>query len=270
MSNGNGHGQPLFVKAFYQPGLTAIERLVLVFLVDKANGAGVCWYGLETIAEVLGVSRRAVHTAVHVLASKELIHIETGHRQLNHYHILSANFAPKGACDALNTAPPSVQDLHSSVQELHPAPPPDSANPALKPPKQRANLAPDVPQVSKSTQEKEVSKSRARRAPTPIEPLPDNWQPRDQEVRLGMNCGLSRENIQLEAERMCDWAKANAVVRADWHAQFRNWLRKAAFQHNRSRHRNAGLAIIAEEGMPSMANDDPVGRLFALKARGNA
>jgi hypothetical protein len=94
--------------------------------------------------------------------------------------------------------------------------------------------------------------------------------PRDQEVQLGITYGLSRENIQLEAERMCDWAKANAMARADWHAQFRNWLRKAAFQFNRSKHRNAGLAIIAEEGMPSMANDDPVGRLFALKAHGNA
>lgn len=31
-----------------------------------------------------------------------------------------------------------------------------------------------------------------------------------------------------EAERMRDWATANATKRVDWDAQFRNWLRQAA------------------------------------------
>jgi hypothetical protein len=46
--------------------------------------------------------------------------------------------------------------------------------------------------------------------------LPDNWQPED-----------VNPSDRVELEKMRDWAKANAIVKADWAATWRNWKRRA-------------------------------------------
>lgn len=40
--------------------------------------------------------------------------------------------------------------------------------------------------------------------------------------------GLGRVDLDLEAQKMRDWARAKNTRRADWDATFRNWVRKAA------------------------------------------
>jgi len=55
--------------------------------------------------------------------------------------------------------------------------------------------------------------------------LPADWAPsgalRDLAKSLGVPC-------DVEAEKLRDWAAANAVRKADWDATFRGWLRRAS------------------------------------------
>lgn len=61
--------------------------------------------------------------------------------------------------------------------------------------------------------------------------LPDDWQPNDEHYRFGETLGFSRSQVVSFADRMRDWAVANAhrqVARKSgvrgWNAAFRNWL----------------------------------------------
>lgn len=67
--------------------LAPSDRLVLLVLADRANGARFCWPSLPRIAGDTGLSARTVHTAVHRLAGAGLIRMELKGR-LTHYHIL--------------------------------------------------------------------------------------------------------------------------------------------------------------------------------------
>jgi hypothetical protein len=130
---------PNVVWAFRRRGLTASERVVLIFLADKANSALVCWPGLELIAEETELAERTVHKAVHALAAKGLIRIEAKHRQVNHYHIIRltngmdpdpkhasqdartatkvAEYAPK---DREQNVQPRLPNVQPSLQNLQP------------------------------------------------------------------------------------------------------------------------------------------------------
>ena len=57
-------------------GLHAADRLVLIYLADKANGIGVCWPGQETIVRFTGLSLRTVRTSIHRLAKLGPITLE--------------------------------------------------------------------------------------------------------------------------------------------------------------------------------------------------
>lgn len=118
---------PHLVWALRQRDLTAAERLVLIYLADRANGAMVCWPMIATIAEALELSERSVMRAVQTLEDKDLIRVDRRHRQFNHYHILR----PENGSDPEAEHPePCVTKSHpsdvrvtqsqSSVTESHP------------------------------------------------------------------------------------------------------------------------------------------------------
>jgi len=65
--------------------LSPVERLVLVYLVDRANRDGVCWPSLSTIAEDLEVNRRSVVRALQALRARGLVTWES--RGVNHYQV---------------------------------------------------------------------------------------------------------------------------------------------------------------------------------------
>src|SRR5436190_5061638 len=102
---------PHLVWALRQRDLTAAERLVLIYLADRANGAMVCWPMIATIAEALELSERSVMRAVQTLEDKDLIRVDRRHRQFNHYHILR----PENGSDPEAEHPePCVTEGHSS------------------------------------------------------------------------------------------------------------------------------------------------------------
>ncbi len=115
---------PHVVWALRQRGLTAAERLVLIYLADRANGAMVCWPMISAIAEALELSVRAVMRAVQVLEQRGLIRVERRHRQFNHYHVLRPANGHDPEPEYTVTIPDQdevrVTESHPSVTVSHP------------------------------------------------------------------------------------------------------------------------------------------------------
>jgi len=171
-------GCPHVVWALRQRGLSASERVVLIYLADKANGAMVCWPSIQTIATETELSVRTVHSAVHQLEANRLIRIEARKRQVHHYHILrpaepskAANSAPKDDVDTANSAYQEPQDLHDNAQELHVADAAEPANPAkftCKTPQiEPANLAENPPKKEPPKDSPKRETRRRAREPDP-------------------------------------------------------------------------------------------------------
>lgn len=68
-------------------GLSTSERMVLVVLSKRANGARVCWPSLPTIGRETGLSERQAQSVVHRLADAGLVRRELRGRSM-HYYIL--------------------------------------------------------------------------------------------------------------------------------------------------------------------------------------
>jgi hypothetical protein len=56
--------------------LLPADRLVLIYLADKANGIGVCWPGQDAICRYTGLALRTVRTSIHRLAELGPITLE--------------------------------------------------------------------------------------------------------------------------------------------------------------------------------------------------
>lgn len=83
-----------------------------------------------------------------------------------------------------------------------------------------------------------VAKKRRGRPRQIKIPLPDDWAPRAEELLLGETIGLDERACDEAANRMRDWAKANGIVRADWNAQYRNWITSPFQTGERKAHAN--------------------------------
>ena len=68
-------------------GLPLADRMVLIYLADKANGIGVCWPGQETIVRFTGLAIRTVRAAVRRLEGLRLISLEEAPGIATRYHI---------------------------------------------------------------------------------------------------------------------------------------------------------------------------------------
>ena len=63
---------------------------------------------------------------------------------------------------------------------------------------------------------------------------PDNWQPSEQVLNYLLNQYGSEVDIHDEKEQFIDYYKSNGVLKADWDACFRNWIRRSIqFANNR-------------------------------------
>ena len=84
------------------------------------------------------------------------------------------------------------------------------------------------PDIRKKEEERErpLTRPARKRALSPKVPIPDEWFPPEGQLTPA-EC--------RELEKMKDWAKSNAIVKADWDATWRNWKRRAPeFIGNRS------------------------------------
>ena len=76
--------------------LSPAQRLVLIYLADKANGARVCWPGQETIVRFTGLALRTVRSVIHELSKLQLIRVEATAGYVTKYHIIRADTPADG------------------------------------------------------------------------------------------------------------------------------------------------------------------------------
>jgi len=82
------------------------------------------------------------------------------------------------------------------------------------------SVTPPETETETETDKKERKKEpRAPRARSSKASIPEGWRP-SSEVRLTLQG-------ETELEKMRDWAKSNAILKADWEATWRNWMRRA-------------------------------------------
>jgi hypothetical protein len=257
------------------------ERLVLMVLAERANGARLCWPSYRQIAADTGLSQRTCQSAAHRLEAIGLIRRELRGR-LMHYHILR----PANGSDGDPTQPeigepwqplpdteaPPWQPLpvsrhdpsnHCQDQPQQPLPPwqplpvsdaPDPGN------WQQTTLATIATESLKKNPPRKEERERARAGARPRTPLPEQWQPSVALVAFGAGLGLAEREVRLAADRMRDWSLAGGKPAADWDARFRNWLRSDAEHPRRQKQRGVIDQIRHDWNLPSFlvptADDD--------------
>lgn len=124
--------------ALYAPGLSTVEKMVLITLADHVNEAGECWPSLTRLSDITGISRRSVVYAVNRLVELGMIQrINKGKGISTRYRLLltSARVALPSVVGALPDAE-LVQEMHYGsardalglVQEMHPNKPLEQTN----------------------------------------------------------------------------------------------------------------------------------------------
>lgn len=114
----------LFSAAWDTPTDSPAQKLVLLFLADKAGSKGTCWPSVATIAEKTGLSRKTVFTQIKKLQEKGLIRIHSGHlgvegaSNVSNRYALKIKPTPPGE----TITPPSVTVTPPLVKPLHPNP----------------------------------------------------------------------------------------------------------------------------------------------------
>ena len=56
---------------------------------------------------------------------------------------------------------------------------------------------------------------------------PDNWKPSEELINYLMTNYGSEVDLKYEKEQFVDYYKSNGVLKADWDACFRNWIRRS-------------------------------------------
>lgn len=70
----------------------------------------------------------------------------------------------------------------------------------------------------------EPTGGKPRRAKAAETTLPDDWQPTDKHYDLGLEKGLTEEQVRSEAELFCAAARAKARRYANWDSAFQTWI----------------------------------------------
>ena len=75
--------------------LSPNERLVLLALADRCNGAGICWPGLTDLAARSGLRPRAIRAILRRLERRKLVVTHHRRGRTSRYHLLLSDAASK-------------------------------------------------------------------------------------------------------------------------------------------------------------------------------
>lgn len=129
-------------------GLSSSERLVYLYIVGRANGAGVCWPSIATICADLDLSRRTVISATMTLRKRGLLNVQPRYQDTNNYFVVNVaglhdrpTYADSNSASRSERTPmpyddePPVQNSallpETGVQEFALIPKPEVQNSAL-------------------------------------------------------------------------------------------------------------------------------------------
>ena len=206
--------------------LTLEERGVLITLVAMTATAGEApAYDVERLSRRLGCTRAKTIKLMNALCETGKITIEDGRiyqpRALKETKKAQENSEKQtkianarwSRSDAKANKNKPADDAMALPRECQPEPEPepyieDTIANAIVP-------APD-PEPKKSN-------GRVRGASRRCQ-LPDSWQPSPSNYAFASQSGLTREEINHEADQFRNHARAEGRLAADWHAAFRKWL----------------------------------------------
>ena len=203
--------------------LTHVQLRVLLAIGSFTGKDKAAFPKQQTIADMLGLARETVNRAIGALKRFGYIEVEAQKRpdggQKESLYWVKLDPLGQPPCDATVTPPVTLSDhTPCDVQESHP----------------RTFHKND-------TTEQECSVVDARDAPPPESPepkkssgrvrgiarktqIPPNWAPGITAYAFASKSGLSREEINHEADQFRNSAAASGRTYADWDAAFRTWL----------------------------------------------
>jgi hypothetical protein len=225
-----------------RPGNLSAKAL-LMELADRADKIGRCWPSQKTLAKSLNCCERTVRHWLDWLEVRGLIkrtrrNNKYGYRSTDLITLQVASAAPscaKGEAKrsflpagdgGANRQPIHNQPANTAAQEMNPSE--ESKERSLRSLLVRARgstlgqceVRPAHPATNQTP---EPNRNRATR-------LAENWQPSEDDKTFAVREGLSRMEVDREADRFRDYriAKAGAgACKLDWSATWRNWARRA-------------------------------------------
>lgn len=215
-----------------------LRKAVLACMADRANddGTGV-WLSKGRIADEIEASRRAVITAIQEMVTEGIL-IDNGQRERGSTHDYTLNVIAiralpnsREGCEDLHTpgrqrTTPAAQIVTPPVNPVHPPCEPSSHEPSLNRPltteaKASVVSASAPPTPIPTEPKKSTGKVRGAARKTS---LPDNWTPNLTVLAYASQNGLTREEINHEADQFRNDARAKGKLFADWNAGFRTWI----------------------------------------------
>jgi DNA-binding transcriptional ArsR family regulator len=205
--------------AWSQECPNASAKLVLLALADKANEDGECWPGMDTVADMAGVSTRQVSTHLANLEDAGLIvrkrrRSRAGRlgRYTFHLNLTSGSTLPVDQEKSTSGSAPPVEADDQWKPDV-----PTTGSPASS---TTGSLLPVKEQPPKSNHQGTTNTGKRKRSPEV--PLPDDWEPTDDHRKLAAKLG---SDLAFCADQFRDHAAANDRRQRDWDAAFRTWLR---------------------------------------------
>jgi len=207
------------------PRLTGTRKLVLIALANRTDDKGRCWPSQQLLADECGISIRALADHLKGLeadgfAKRSTQHLGKGNGSKTTYtlHLAALKVAPADIAGA-EVAPATFDRCTGSTPHVtnHQEPTLLKADAFSK----RASAPP--PSIPEQPKRAGSPKSGARGSR-----IPSNWTPTPKDYAFASSEGMTREEINREADRFRDYWTAKTgreACKLDWSATWRNWVR---------------------------------------------
>jgi len=210
------------------PELTSSRRMVLVCLANYAGDDGHSWPSQQLIADESGCGIRSVKDHLKWLEENGFMIRKTkslgqGNGSRTSYHIMlprlsRAPLDARAEIAGANIARAKSRNCEGSIPPLtnRQEPSVTTANAVVV----RASAPPPIAEQPKRAAQPRSSARGSR--------IPSNWTPTPQDYAFASSEGLTREEINREADKFRDyWTAASGrnACKLDWQATWRNWIR---------------------------------------------
>jgi biotin operon repressor len=210
------------------PELTSSRRMVLVCLANYAGDDGHSWPSQQLIADESGCGIRSVKDHLKWLEENGFMIRKTkslgqGNGSRTSYHIMLPRLSrtpldARAEIAGANIARAKSRNCEGSIPPLTNRQEPSitTANAVVV----RASAPPPIAEQPKRAAQPKSSARGSR--------IPSNWTPTPQDYAFAASEGLTREEINREADKFRDyWTAASGrnACKLDWQATWRNWIR---------------------------------------------
>lgn len=201
--------------------LTHVQLRVLLAIGSYTGKDRAAFPKQQTVADMLGLARETVNRALAALKRFGYIEIEHQKRadggQRENLYWVKLDPIEQAPCDEPVTPPVTLFD-HTPCDGIgsHPRTIHKNVNTIADAIVEHASVPLPIPKPKKST-------GRVRGAARKTQ-IPDNWSPSVANYAFASQSGMTREEINHEADQFRNSAAASGRTYADWHAAFRTWL----------------------------------------------